>query len=50
MEKMRIAFLSAQKIGHFCSKSQISGKMDDAKKAQEPIFGIAVAVARGLRL
>jgi hypothetical protein len=30
---MRIGLLTTSKIGHFCSKSQICGKMDDSKKA-----------------
>ncbi len=41
---MRIGLLTTSKIGHFCSKSQICGKMDDAKKASVFKFRIADAV------
>ncbi len=40
---MRIGLLTTSKIGHFCSKSQICGKMDDAKKAS--VFKLRIAGA-----
>ncbi len=45
---MRIGLLTTSKIGHFCSKSQICGKMDDAKKAS--VFKLRIAEAGAIPL
>ncbi len=47
IEKMRIALLTTSKIGHFCSKSQICGKMDDGRLYKPLLWHPALTTPSG---